>query len=382
MKHLYILLKVFVLVFFVNQVNSQTPEGDLLVKLHEVTTANMNSIVDPPTGSLVYNTDEQSLFVHTGTIWANTKTKIEAGDGVTISGLGTDSSPYRINTIKSTLTANSDGTYTFSNGIDSDVIITSSGGGNVPLVTSADSNGTCVSQFEANETKDVVIQGEYFDGDTRVNISGQTVNSVTVSSSTELTANVTAGNTPGDYDIQVITNGGTGTLTNGFSVKGAFVTHRYASGEITLSDLMSYNAGVLRRNLGSGWTQQGYSTVYGIPAGSEGSLSLTALTRRYTMIGLDNNPALNASYSTIDYAIYFISDGRVYIYENGSSRGSQSSFNPGDNFKIDVGCDGTVKYSKNGSVFYTSPVKATSTLYLDSSFYYSASEFSNLEITY
>ena len=64
-----------------------------------------------------------------------------------------------------------------------DVIISASGG-NVPLVTQSDANGGCANQFQVNETRDVVIQGDYYDGGTTVAISGQTVNSITVNSAT------------------------------------------------------------------------------------------------------------------------------------------------------------------------------------------------------
>jgi hypothetical protein len=280
------------------------------------------------------------------------------------------------------LTENANGTYTFSNGIDPDVIISASG--NVPLVTQSDAHGGCANQFQANETRDVVIQGDYYDGGTTVAISGQTVNSITVNSATQITANVTAGSATGDFDIQVTTNGGTGILANGFSIKSALITNTYASGEITLSSQMTYASGILQRTTGAGWNRQGYSTLYGIPAGKEGHLNFTSgANNRYRMIGLNSDPATNASYASIDYALYLVGNKRIYIYENGSNRGNKTNYVSGDQFKINVDCDGTVTYLKNGSVIYTSATKANSILYFDSSFYNTPGNgISNISITY
>ncbi len=376
MKKVFILFNVIAVVFFVTNANGQVPTSGELIGLHSVTESQMNSIARPTLGILAYNSDNKTVYVYNGSSWENLnsngdETKIVADGSVKITGSGTTDDPYIVTAIKSTLTKNDDGSYTFSNGVDPEVIITGSGSsGNVPIVSKSDAFGGCADQFQTNMTKDVTIEGEYFDGDTRVSITGQTVNSVTVSSSTKLTANVTAGNTTGDFDIKVTTNGGTGTLPNGFSIKGALTTYNYTSGEITLSSKMTYNSSVLRKNSGTGWNQQGYSTLYGIPAGKEGHLSFTSLTKRHLMIGLNSDPTRDASYSSIDYAFYLISDGRIYIYENGNYRTiSSTNYTSGDNFEVRVGCDGVVTYHKNGSLVYTSTTKASQTLYLDSSFY-------------
>ncbi len=368
---------------------SQVPTAEELVGIHSVTNSQMNSIANPITGTLLFNSDNSSLYGYNGSSWESLKpqgneTKIIADDNVTITGSGTTADPYIVRSVKPTLTKNADGSYTFSNRIDPDVVITTGGGGNVPLVTQSNANGSCANQFQVNQTRDVTIQGDYFDGGTTVTISGQTVNSVIVNSATELIANVTAGNSTGDFDIQIITNSGTGTLTNGFSIKSALIAHTYANGEITLSSQMAYTSGTLQRTAGAGWNKQGYSTLYGIPTGKEGHLDFTSgPNNRYRMIGLDNNPAANASYTTIDYALYLAGNSWIHIYENGSNKGSKTTYVSGDRFKIDIDCDGTVTYLRNGTVIYTSATKATNTLYLDSSFYNSPnSGVSNISITY
>jgi len=377
------------MVICITRVTSQVPIAEELMGIHIVTESQMNSIANPITGTLLFNSDDNSIYSYNGSNWKSLKpygdeTKITADDNVTITGSGTTADPYVIRSIKPTLIKNNDGSYTFSNGVDPDIIISAGGGGNVPIVSQSSANGNCNNQFQANETKDITIQGDYFDGGSTVTIQGQVVNSVTVNSATQITANITAGNSSGDFDIQVTTNGGTGTLSGGFTINGTLTTYNYSNGQITLSNQMSYSSGTLQRTSGSGWSQQGYSTLYGIPTAGEGHLNFTSgPNNRYRMIGLNSDPTSNASYSSIDYAIYLVGNKQVYIYENGSSKGYKTGYVSGDQFKINVDCDGKVTYYKNGALIYTSATTANSTLYLDSSFYNSPGNgISNISITY
>ena len=74
---------------------------DELMQIHRVTTIEMNAINTPATGSLVYNTSENSLYFYTGTLWKKmhsngNETFFNAGAGIVISGIGTTSSPYTV----------------------------------------------------------------------------------------------------------------------------------------------------------------------------------------------------------------------------------------------------------------------------------------------
>ena len=98
------------------------------------------------------------------------------------------------------------------------------------------------------------------------------------------------------------------------------------------------------------------------------SLQTDLSTSRLIMIGLNasGNNSTN-SYSDIDYAMYF-NNNTVAIYENGSSKGNQSSVSANtDVFSIErVGT--TITYLKNGTVFYTSETAANAAdYYIDSS---------------
>lgn len=80
----------------------QTPKSGELLAIHNVSTSEMNTIISPFKGSLIYNTDKKSMYFYTGTIWKKLKpdgheTKIMAGDDLTINGNGTEETPYIIN---------------------------------------------------------------------------------------------------------------------------------------------------------------------------------------------------------------------------------------------------------------------------------------------
>jgi hypothetical protein len=90
-------------------------------------------------------------------------------------------------------------------------------------------------------------------------------------------------------------------------------------------------------------------------AAGDGWFQVTVATVAESMIGLSSNVSwTNPSYTTLNYAIYLIG-GAVQVYENGTQVGSAPSLSyvSGDTFR--VGIEGeTVKYRKNGVVFFES----------------------------
>jgi len=93
----------------------------------------------------------------------------------------------------------------------------------------------------------------------------------------------------------------------------------------------------------------------------------TSETNRRKIAGLSNGSA-GEGYTEIDYAIYLQHDGVVRVYENGVNRGTFGTYAAGDVFRIDVTSD-TVKYLRNGALFYTSAVAPTYPLLVDTSIY-------------
>ena len=61
----------------------------------------MNAISTPQAGSVVYNSTENTLYFYTGSVWKKmrsdgTETIIHAGSGMTVTGDGSNATPYTI----------------------------------------------------------------------------------------------------------------------------------------------------------------------------------------------------------------------------------------------------------------------------------------------
>ncbi len=77
------------------------PQNGELITLHHVTTAEMNAIASPNTGSLVFNGDDNEVYEYNGTTWNNissdgSETKIVADNCIEVTGTGTAANPYII----------------------------------------------------------------------------------------------------------------------------------------------------------------------------------------------------------------------------------------------------------------------------------------------
>lgn len=103
---------------------------------------------------------------------------------------------------------------------------------------------------------------------------------------------------------------------------------------------------------GASWDAK-FKTNKTIP--SNGSISWTVdQNNKLIMTGLtEKTTVTHPSYAFIDFAIYTHSNGRFYVYEKSKYKGHFGIYNQGDSFKVErVGS--TIKYSRNGTVFYTS----------------------------
>ncbi len=90
-------------------------------------------------------------------------------------------------------------------------------------------------------------------------------------------------------------------------------------------------------------------------------------TNTYRAIGLSNGN-INDNWNTIDYCFYLHTNGIVYIYESGTSRGAYGAQVDGDTLKVQV-INSVVTYYRNDSLLYTSAVSATMPLLVDASIY-------------
>ena len=100
------------------------------------------------------------------------------------------------------------------------------------------------------------------------------------------------------------------------------------------------------------------------------------------MMGLNSDPLANQSYTSIDYAIYLRVGSSLYIYENGTSRGSFGTYTTSDVFRVEWTANDQIVYKKNGTVFFTSTIAPSATLYGDCSLYYNSPQgsFTNVVV--
>jgi RHS repeat-associated protein len=117
----------------------------------------------------------------------------------------------------------------------------------------------------------------------------------------------------------------------------------------------------------AGWGNAGASSRQQLAAGQDGWMEFIASeTSGNRMLGLSSSD-LNANYTSISYALY-LNAGTLYVYENGTNRGSIGTFASGDVLRIQR--TGTiVKYYRNGILKYTSTVASSTVLMADAAIY-------------
>ncbi|NUM36206.1 MAG: hypothetical protein HUU50_16815 [Candidatus Brocadiae bacterium] len=127
------------------------------------------------------------------------------------------------------------------------------------------------------------------------------------------------------------------------------------------------------------WNSGAFSTQF-IAANTDGFVQATVQeTNTHRMLGLSWSNE-DAYWSTIDYALYLVSNAQIYVYENGAGRGYFTGYATGDVVGIKrIGS--TVSYYKNDVVFYTSTVTHSGILYADASLYEYGSTLKNVQIS-
>ena len=116
------------------------------------------------------------------------------------------------------------------------------------------------------------------------------------------------------------------------------------------------------KNIPSGsWNADGVSKNF--VNNNEFVQTVVAETNTSRMIGL-NTSNDNSSYTDLEYAIYLISNGNLYIYENGAYRGNWGSYESGDTLRISVQ-NNEVYYIKNSYIFYKSTVAPSFPMFVD-----------------
>ena len=147
----------------------------------------------------------------------------------------------------------------------------------------------------------------------------------------------------------------------------------------TLTNVVKDADGGMRKSAGvtSTWDAQAY-TAESYTGGCILSFEVLQSTEYY-FVGLNTDPATNASFTSIDYAWYINPSGVTKIFENGADTVTAGTYVIGDVFTITY--DGAyIRYYKNAVLARSVAVVITLDLHVDSSIYLvdAVSQFGNI----
>ena len=126
---------------------------------------------------------------------------------------------------------------------------------------------------------------------------------------------------------------------------------------------VSVSGNSLTKTAGNGWGNAGAISTQSLASG-DGYVEFTAQeTSTYRVLGLSKGNA-DLGYREVAFAIHLSSGARLHIVEKGVFRGGFGNYAVGDRFRVSVTA-GIVRYSRNGTVFYTSTVAPAYPLLVD-----------------
>jgi RHS repeat-associated protein len=217
-------------------------------------------------------------------------------------------------------------------------------------------NPAAVGPYTAGDTLRVAIEG----GVVKYRKNGTLLYTSTVAPTYPLLVDTTMHPSGSQITNAVISNGSGGGSTQNASWSSA-VGVSISSNTLTKTGTNGWNAGAV--------------STQTIAAG-DGYMEFTATADVANVLcGLSNGDT-NQSYEDIDFALYPWTDGNLYVFEGGTSRGSVGPYTVGDVFRVAVE-GGVVKYRKNGTLLYTSAVAPTYPLLVDSTIFPQGGKLTN-----
>ena len=89
----------------------------------------------------------------------------------------------------------------------------------------------------------------------------------------------------------------------------------------------------------------------------------------YAMIGWNEDPTTNASYTSLDYSAFPYRTDIYSVYHNGSQVNFTGAWSPSETFYIVYNTDGTIKHYNGSTLLYSVTYGTGKTVYVDSSFW-------------
>ncbi|HET7290920.1 MAG TPA: Calx-beta domain-containing protein, partial [Vicinamibacteria bacterium] len=134
----------------------------------------------------------------------------------------------------------------------------------------------------------------------------------------------------------------------------------------------------LTKTTAAGWTSGAVSTR--LITSGDGYVECAATGLSWRGWGLGNGDS-NQSYTDIEFGIVLSDTGVVKVFEGGTHRGDFGSYASGNRLRVAVE-GGVVKYSRNGTVFYTSGLVPSYPLRLDTSLFTTGSMINDCVVAY
>jgi hypothetical protein len=139
---------------------------------------------------------------------------------------------------------------------------------------------------------------------------------------------------------------------------------------------VTVNGTGLTKTAPDGWDAGG-STVASL--NGDGYFEFTATSNNAYLMAGPTHAVADNSYTTIDYAVYPLVGGILYIYEKGALVFQTGTYAAGDVFRVQVS-NNVVTYLQNGVLIYTSTLAPTFPLVFDASLYSQGAGVSNVTL--
>jgi len=156
---------------------------------------------------------------------------------------------------------------------------------------------------------------------------------------------------------------------------------------LTITGNGSGSVNIFKTSGSSSWDNQAYSTTpFTAPCTIEFNKQSASGDngQSYAMIGWNEDPTTNASYSSLDYASYPYRTDIYRVYHNNNLVQNGGTWDTANKFYIVYGTDGFIRHYNGSRLLYSVNYGTGRTVYLDSSFYSVNSifgGFSNIRVT-
>lgn len=145
-----------------------------------------------------------------------------------------------------------------------------------------------------------------------------------------------------------------------------------ASNTITLTNNGTFDVSMFKTSGNNSWDSQVYSSQpFTAPCTIEFQKQAASSDNgvSYAMIGWNEDPLTNASYTSIDHASYPFWTSAYHVYNNGSAVHSSGAWSPAQKFYLVYDTDGYIRHYNGSTLLYSANYGTGKTVYVDSSLY-------------